>query len=247
MNLPPTGSATNVSEQVLYSHLIYGSSDNTNPRGLSASKSLHYAKGPTIQRPIIERITIIPYTLHFQDSVGLFGAENCFVRFDLDLKDYSGGCLEEPGWHCAIITRGDHPEPYYNQAVISFDVEVGPVDGYNPADLSTAISLNVADSVVSVDLINNKTGNIYVDDWLDVRLYTKDRQEHSENRLYVGFRDWFYVGFHARNTRELPYDVSVKLGDVVVPLDQLPKQERRYLPAGCSGNLSCANTDIYSY
>ena len=175
MNLPPTGSATNVSEQVLYSHLIYGSSDNTNPRGLSASKSLHYAKGPTIQRPIIERITIIPYTLHFQDSVGLFGAENCFVRFDLDLKDYSGGCLEEPGWHCAIITRGDHPEPYYNQAVISFDVEVGPVDGYNPADLSTAISLNVADSVVSVDLINNKTGNIYVDDWLDVRLYTKDR------------------------------------------------------------------------
>ena len=248
MNLPPTGSATDVSSQVLHSHLIYGGSDNTNPRGLSSCKALNYAQGPSIQRPIIDRVTTIPYTLNYQDSVGLFGVENCFVRVDLDLQDYGGGvCYEEPFWECAMLTRGNHVYDWYEQAVISIDQDLTTVNTYEPANINQNILLSANTAAVSVDLINNKTGNRYVDDWLDVRLYTKDRQEHAYDRLYVGLRGWFYVGFHARNTRELPYDVSIRIGDVITKMNELPKSQRRFLPVGCSGNLSCANTDLYSY
>ena len=247
MNLPPTGSATDVSTQVLHSHLIYGASDNTNPRGLAASKSLNFSQGPSIQRPIVDRVTVVPYTLRYQDSVGLFGAENCFVRVDLELQDYGNGCYEEPYWECAKITRGDFVYDWYEQAEIYYDQDLTTVNTYEPANINNSILLNIVSAVVSVDLINLKTGNRYVDDWLDVRLYTKNREEHAYDRLYCGLRDHFYIGFHARNTRELPYNIQVDIGAVISPGYQLPKSERRYLPVGCSGNLSCASTDLYSY
>ena len=247
MNLPPTGSATDVSTQVLHSHLIYGASDNTNPRGLSSCKALNYAQGPSIQRPIVDRVTTVPYTLNYVDSVGLFGVENCFVRVDLELQDYGQGCYEEPKWDCAKITREDFTYDWYEQAEIFLDQDLQVVNTYEPANINMSILLNVATAVISVDLINNKTGNKYVDDWLDVRLYTKNRQEHSYDRLYCGLRDHFYVGFHARNTRELPYDVSIVLGTVITKNHLLEKDQRRFLPVGAQGNLSCANTDLYSY
>ena len=52
----------------------------------------------------------------------------------------------------------------------------------------------------------------YQDSWLDVRLYKKNRDEHPYDVLYVGTEDYFYIGFHARNTRRLAYNVSCMLG-----------------------------------
>ena len=57
-----------------------------------------------------------------------------------------------------------------------------------------------------------KTGNKYIDAWFDVRLYTKNREEHPYDKMYVRLNDFFYIGFHARNTRRLPYNVKCVIG-----------------------------------
>ena len=32
----------------------------------------------------------------------------------------------------------------------------------------------------------SESHNIYIDDWLDVQLYTEDREEHPYDKMYVG-------------------------------------------------------------
>jgi hypothetical protein len=83
--------------------------------------------------------------------------------------------------------------------------------------------------LLSIDLKNLKTGNTYIDSWLDVRLYTADREEHPYDRMYIRENDFFYIGFHARNTRRLPYNVDCLVGDVYVREDSLTDDERRYI------------------
>ena len=49
-----------VTPQIAKSHIVYGSSDSTNPAYSSANRSLNYAEGGSIQRPELERVSIIP-------------------------------------------------------------------------------------------------------------------------------------------------------------------------------------------
>ena len=65
---------------------------------------------------------------------------------------------------------------------------------------------------VGVSLSNLKTGNKYIDAWFDVRLYTKAREEHPYDEMYLPVKDYFYIGFHARNTKRLPYNVECLIG-----------------------------------
>ncbi len=65
---------------------------------------------------------------------------------------------------------------------------------------------------LSVDLTNIKSGNMYTDDWLDVRLYTQNREEHPYNKMYVGLKGWFLYWCAARNTKRLPYDILCEIG-----------------------------------
>ena len=48
-------------------------------------------------------------------------------------------------------------------------------NGYEPS-LDWRYCSNYPSPRVSVDLKNLKTGNQYIDDWLDVRLYTRDQR-----------------------------------------------------------------------
>ena len=68
-----------VTEQILKQNLIYGSSDNTDPKYLAASKSLNYAAPLSITKPLEINSTVVPFTFNFQDVVGVFGSENAFV------------------------------------------------------------------------------------------------------------------------------------------------------------------------
>jgi len=86
---------------------------------------------------------------------------------------------------------------------------------------------SVPSPYVSVQLDNLKTGNQYIDDWLDVRLYTRDRMEHPYDLMYVRPNDFFYVGFHARNTKRLSYNVNVTVGEQY--LDESQIEDRRYI------------------
>ena len=212
-----------ITAQILQYHKVYGSSDFTAQFATSSSRALNYANGASIQKPEVERVTTIPRQISFQDTVGLFGSENHFVRVDLKLQNPVSACFEEQDWECARLSEEtvdpEDPYTYVNsggntpgQAYIDEDLDLTEVNTYEPARFlqDTAYDLNSA--MVKIDISNLKTGNIYIDNWLDIRLYNKAREEHPFDTMYVGTSDYFYIGFHARNTRRLPYNVQCLIG-----------------------------------
>ena len=207
-----------VSEEILQNHLIYGASDYTGAHTLSASRSLNYAKGASIHKPIVQGLDILPFTFNFQDAVGLFGTENCFVRIDVNIDtSISLICIDEQFWECAVITDvPDDGDVYYTAAEIDRTADLDTVNDYEPVNLlPNSISTTYANGYISVDLHNLKTGNQYIDDWLDIRLYNKKREPIAGNHTYVRFNDVLYIGFHARNTRRLPYNVQLAFGNEI--------------------------------
>ena len=204
----------NVTKEILKNNIIYGASDYTAPAGLAASKSLNYANGPSIQRPEPREISTIPYTFRFESQVGLFGAENYFTKIQLKiLGDRVFACFEEPNWECTKISIQEDEEIYWDMGVIDLNYPCSTLNTYECAKVSADTLPDIGgDAYFSVDLINNKTGNQYNDDWLDVRLYAKNREEHPYDRMWVRPKDFFYVGIHARNTRRLSFDVSCVVG-----------------------------------
>ena len=201
-----------VTREILNNHLVYGASDNTNPSGLAASKSLNYAQGASIQRPVLENVSVVPRRLKYADTVGLFGAENVFVKVDLNIKDTGNLCFEEPGWQCLKITLGAFPvvNTYYT-AAMDPDKDLVTENTYEPAQIANTLA-KIPNPYIGVSLANLKTGNKYIDAWFDVRLYTKSREEHPYDEMYVPLNDYFYIGFHARNTKRLPYNVECLIG-----------------------------------
>ena len=202
-----------VTQEIQKNHIIYGASDYTAPGGLAASKSLNYAKGPTITHPDRTSVSVIPYTFRYADSVGLFGAENYFLRVDVDVEtELARACFEEPGWECAYIDwEYKGRENGWDNAEI--EGVPGPiVNTYESADILENRLPRLPEAYVSIDLENIKTGNRYLDDWLDIRLYTSEREEHPYNKMYIRGRTHFYIGVHARNTKRLPYDIICTVG-----------------------------------
>ncbi len=222
-------SAKDVTQRILDRHIIYGASDNTNPAYSSSNRSLNYASGGSIQSPEQDQVSIIPYTINYRDTVGLFGKENHFIRVNVNInKEAAFACFEEKGWECAMITNtDDQAVNTYLPSLIDNDLDLITVNTYDPANLKPNTISTKPDSYISVDLKNLKTGNMYIDNWFDVRLYSKTREEHPYDKMYVRLNDFFYIGFHARNTRRLPYNVSCLIGKEYDSLNDIP--DKRYL------------------
>ena len=207
-------SAKDVTQRILDRHTIYGASDNTNPAYLSSNRSLNYATGGSITSPEQDRVSIIPYTINYKDTVGLFGKENHFIKVNINIDPSAAlACFEEEGWQCAVMTEGELSTiNTYLSAIVDPLKDLTTVNTYDPASLSTNSLVIKADPYVSVDLENLKTGNKYIDAWFDVRLYNKAREEHPYDKMSVRVNDYFYIGFHARNTRRLPYNDKCIIG-----------------------------------
>ena len=268
-------SAKNVTQRILDRHIIYGASDNTNPAYASSNRSLNYAEGGSITRPELNKVTIIPFTLSYSDTVGLFGKENHFIKVNVNVDPtVTFACFEEIDWECANVNKANFPTVNtYIQAIVDIDKEVPTEyeetvdqgyyypeltsglpdyisDNYDPYTVGSGDDLDgnnsnlpydqldyefanitenklflKSDSYVSVDLNNLKTGNKYIDAWFDVRLYNKARQEHPYDKMYVRINDFFYIGFHARNTKRLPYNVNCVIGKEYIS-GLKPEQER---------------------
>ena len=220
-----------VTAQIDKSFMIYGASTNTNPAYASSNRTLNYAEGGSIQRPEQDKVTIIPYVINYKDTVGLFGKENHFVRVNVNInKDVAFACFEEEGWECAIVTDGDLAIiNTYFPAEIDPDKDLTTVNTYDPAIISGNSLASRSDAFISIDLENLKTGNKYIDSWFDVRLYTKQREEHPYDKMYVRLNDYFYIGFHARNTKRLPYNVKCTVGTEYISLVDIPEKERRMI------------------
>jgi len=204
-----------VTAEIIRNTQIYGASDYTSPRSLSASRSLNYADGPSIARPAVENLNVIPFTFKYQDAVGLFGAENYFVRVNVTVdRNFSKDCFEEPFFECAEIDYiNEDVSPFYELAEIDQALDKETVNTYEPATLTDSGKVPlIYDPYISVELKNLKTGNQYYDNWLGVSLYTKERKPIAEDHMYIRLNDFFYVGFHALTTRSLPYNVEVVVG-----------------------------------
>ena len=216
-----------VTEQITWTRRTYGASDNTNPAYTASSKSLNYANGGSIQNSVNQSVSAIPYTLAYKDSVGLFGASNYFIKVKCEIRTIQGFIdYEEPGWQAAIVRESaEELDPYYVTAVVDGLPELDPQ--YESAKFSGSLLPNYANPFVSVDLTNIKTGNIYTDSWLDVRLYTCDKEEHPYDKMYIRPDQFFYIGVHARNTKRLPYDLKCLIGAEFMPLEDI--KDKRYI------------------
>ena len=201
-----------VTQEILRNTQIYGSSDYTAPHSLASAKVLNYAEGASIQRPVQEKVTVLPRLLKYADTVGLFGAENVFIKVDLNVIDTGRLCFEEEGWDCLKMTFIDDPllNTYYT-AEMDPDKDLTIENTYEPAQIVNSLA-RVPNAYIGVSLTNLKTGNKYIDSWFDCRLYTKAREEHPYDEMYLPINSYFYIGFHARNTRRLPYNVECLIG-----------------------------------
>ena len=232
-----------VTDQIRQYNELYGGSSNTQQGGLAASKSLNYANAPTIQQSQRVRTTVYPLTFKLAGQVGLFGAENYYLRVEVDLLTPLNPEFEEVGYEPAVVTFDEEPTvDTYEPAFVNFDKDPPPPDPKPDAQITpsqqasnqccafiggtpTSPILNcyygarflntistTFDPWVSIDLNDIGVNNIYIDNWLDTMLYTRERKMWGYDKMYVRPKDFFYVGIHARNTRQLAYNVNVTVG-----------------------------------
>ena len=219
-----------VTKEVNTSLLAMGGSGTTYTPYLASAKTLNYAAGrSSINNAATETITAIPFTVKYSDTVGLFGAENIFIKLQLNIQSSTSAFANVtqtendylPVW--TFIENGTVNT--YDTGVFDFQSIESTVNTFEPARISNDLS-EFRNLYVRLDLKNLKTGNKYVDSWFDVRIYTKDKKEYPYDTIYINKNDYIYLGFHARNTRRLPYNVEMDIGYEYLEYDNLSSTQR---------------------
>jgi len=212
-----------VSEQILKSRQLYGGSDNTDPSGLAASGNFNYAGELNINEPLEFNISTIPYTFKFRNSVGLFGAENRFIKVNMDIQSTGSGCIPINTYDCMVLDRDTFPTVNtYEQGLIGTRDPDSDYPAYKPAGISEEFINHTGQNLFVGILLNNLgTGNSWIDRWFDVRLYTAKKEEHAFDLMYTPLKYSFYIGFHARDTKRLPYEVNCTVGVDYTPYPKL--------------------------
>lgn len=222
-----------VTPATLKTIISMGGSGSPRYNYLSANRSLNFASDSnSLTTAATQRITALPFRTEYKDTVGLFGSENYFIRVDLDIQNQAGsGNIVLFGYLPAAIDNsysGDGLDTY-DDPVIDYDRDLEIVNTYLPAVIDNSIGNQGFRPLLSIALNNIGTGNKFIDSWLDCRLYTSDRKEHPYDLLYISPDDHFYIGVHARNTKRLPYDIELLVGQIVVSALSLPPEEERFV------------------
>jgi len=215
--------------------LKLGGYSSSNVNNYSATKSLNFAQGININTAPEEVITAIPFTFKYEDKIGLFGAENRFVKIKLDIQGegsiFSNLDIQVNNFTPVWVSREFGTLNDYETANIDFSVDTSDPSGdYVTAGTKDGLS-DILNLYIRIDLRNLKTGNKYLDNWFDVRIYTKNKEEFDGETLYIKPSDHFYVGFHARNTKRLPYNVEVDIGREYLSFYNMTDTQRRLTPA----------------
>lgn len=220
-----------VTTQIRRTHQHYGASDSTNPRYASAQRTLHHTSGNNINSPILlPDVHAVPFRFDFKDTIGLPGKENKFYKVNLHLE-LVNGCYEEPFWRCLNVIEQDYDYlmpggKWWDSVKWDYEKDVQEEYGdYNPAVVNTALP-DYSDPQASIHLMKRDTGNQYVDKWVDVRLYRLNREEHNASFGFTGIRSSILFAIHARNTKELPYEVSLEIGRSFLPGDAVKAAHR---------------------
>ena len=206
---------------------------SSQPGYISVNRSLNYAKGSnSLLNANQTNVTAIPFSANFKDTVGLFGAENIFIKVQLNIQNSTSlqDGIEIFSYESASYnTSIDDSTLYWDTAVSNFALDLTEVNGFEPARIENEALDFVPNGLVKVDLSNLKTGNKYLDVWFDASLYTPDRQPYEHDTMFVPLKGYFYIGFHARNTKRLPYNVSMTVGSKIYAENELTSEERKYL------------------
>ena len=190
-------------------------------------RPISFPYAPTWQTASNQFIGAIPVNLNYKDDVGLFGAENSFIKVTCDIIQGARD-IEDEDYTPAEVNEDKSVSAFYVYAEVLDDPELDPE--YEEVEVSFTKLPNLGqNSFISVHLKNLKVGNKYLDNWLDVRLYNSEREEHPYNLMYVHMNDTFYIGVHARNTRRLPYNVELDVGEVYVKYSEIPEDQRRFI------------------
>lgn len=210
-----------------------GGSGSSDPSYLSSDKALIFAGGANnINTAPSQRVTAIPLRLNFSDSVGLFGAENSFIKVELDILSsinlFANIDLPENTYYPVWTFEEVELVNNYETAVFDYLNDVVTQNTYLPVKLSGELS-EYDRPIVSVQLSNIKTGNKFIDAWFEPVLYGKDKERVEGDFLYTDIKSYFYVGFHARNTRRLPYNVDVSVGVEYLEYRNMTEAQRKLL------------------
>ena len=220
-----------VTQEILKKVQEYGVTSNTNPGSLASSHSLNYAKGTSIDKPIVQNVTAFPVKLKYADKVGLFGSENVFIKFQLNITEAISSIesIEEPDGYLTLLSsrftlEGETGD--YESAVETWGGK-GMDPNYENAKFISAIT-NPATTRVSVNLTNLKTGNKFLDNWFDVVIYNKNRKPHAYDLMYLKPNDFCYIGLHARAPKRIPFNIEVDIGQEYLSVFNLTEEQRRY-------------------
>ena len=101
------------------------------------------------------------------------------------------------------------------------------VNTYLPA-LVTDDLAGIKRPVFSVQVVDKSSGNPYEDCWLDVTLFDRNKKQMPNvPGLVIRPNDKFYIGFSARNTKRLNYNVEVIIGAFFADEYSLTDDQRR--------------------
>lgn len=224
----------NITPQIITYAELYGSSDNTNQSGTASSRTLQYATGSTVQKPVHVPVKTMPQDLTFKNpaGVGLFGAEMVVIRFDLDIQDTGAlnncGPIGFDGYYPACVHLiNEGTVNTYRQADVDPDLDLIVVNTYEPATFDNGAEVDLAwKPMVTVSLENLGSGNQYQDCWVDACFLDGNRNVMPVSEFWTPVKSSFYLSISARNTRRMPYNINVNIGDQIASYNALSNQQR---------------------
>ena len=80
--------------------------------------------------------------------------------------------------------------------------------------------------MTSVELKNLGVGNKYVDNYIDIALYDRNKKRISPSYVITKGTDEFYIGVHARKTKRMPYKFQCEIGTLYTEYSDLSDEMR---------------------
>ena len=222
---------TDITDQLNSSRNIYGGSDLTNPAYNAASKSLNLSSATnSIINAIGPTISTIPFTITYEDNLGLFGAENYYTKVNLDIIDTGNQQIIVNDY--IGLTRSTDVALLNTYSAVTEDdlLDLGPVNDFDPALRELGID-EVPELFITLKLNNEGTGNIYNDRHIEANLYDSELNIVDYSDPLINSKGEFYVGVHCYNTRRIPYKISVTIGTSALVPEQLTDEQRRTILA----------------
>ena len=221
----------NVTTEINIKRNSMGGSGSSRQEYLSSNKSFNLAAGGNnINNAAPMLVTAIPVDVSMKDTVGLFGSENNFVKINVDIKSttslFTSPGIVENDFEPVALKQDQDVENDFFTAFFDFTKDPNPVDQFDPAFLSNTLS-GYYRPVISVELFNLGTGNRFVVNWLDVQLYSRDRQPIDVDKIFTDLSSDIFVGIHARNTKRLPYNVKVVVGAEYLEYEDMTPAQRQ--------------------